>query len=365
MKNIFYLLILVLCSFACKETFVSEQEIAESTQNNITAVRVGQPTLSEDPIPIEASGIVGSKTELNLSFKIGGFIEQLNIRENQRVKKGQVLATLRTTEIDAQVMKAKQAVQKAERDVVRIQNMYADSVATRENVDDLTTQLEVTKSDLAIAEFNQQYAKIIAPVSGRVIKRFAEANELINPGQPVFQIASNDGKGFVLTIGVADKDVIQLKRGDRAEVQFDAFPNQIIPASLTEISESADARTGVFPIELTLAYQKGVQLRNGFIGKVKLYPSNIAPYYKIPINALVEGYRDKANIYSVENNRAKKLSIQPLYIGKDFFSISKNQLKGLPIIITDGAAYVKEGMEVKVVGEQVAGGRVASEQVNN
>ena len=130
-------------------------------------------------------------------------------------------------------MKAKQAVQKAERDMVRIQKMYADTVATLEQVEDLTTRYKVAKSDLAIAEFNQQYAKIIAPVSGRVIKRFAEKNELINPGNPIFQIASNNGKGFVLNIGVADKDVIKLKMGDRAEVIFDAFPDRIIPASLT------------------------------------------------------------------------------------------------------------------------------------
>lgn len=346
-------LLLVVSLFSCKETYVSQEEIAESTKNNIPAVRVTQPVLSSEPIPIEASGVVGSKTELNLSFKIGGFIEQLNVRENQRVKKGQILAAIRTTEIDAQVMKAKQAAEKAKRDYVRILKMYADSVATLENVEDLNTQLEVAKSDLAIAEFNQQYAKIISPVSGRVIRKFAETNELITPGKPVFQIASNNGKGFVLNIGVADKEVIKLKQGDRAEVRFDAFPNKMIPASLTEISESADARTGVFPIELTLAYQKGIQLRNGFIGKVKLFPSNIASYYKIPIKALVEGYKDKANIYTVENNRAKKLSIQPIYIGNDFFTISKDQLNNIPTIITDGAAYVKEDMEVKVVGKKL------------
>ena len=353
MKNIILTGLLTLCLIACKETYVSQEEIAESTSNNIPAVRVAQPVLSNEPIPIEASGVVGSKTELNLSFKIGGFIEQLQVRENQRVKKGQVLATLRTTEIDAQVMKAKQAVQKAERDMVRIQKMYADTVATLEQVEDLTTRYKVAKSDLAIAEFNQQYAKIIAPVSGRVIKRFAEKNELINPGNPIFQIASNNGKGFVLNIGVADKDVIKLKMGDRAEVIFDAFPDRIIPASLTEISESTDARTGVFPIELTLAYQKGISLRNGFVGKVKLFPSRIAPYYKIPIKALVEGYKEKANIYTLENNRAKKLAIQPIYIGKDYFTISKKQLEGIPTIITDGAAYVKEGIEVKVVEQKL------------
>lgn len=349
MKYLFIILISVLFFTACKEDYVAEEAKETTNKINIPAVRVADISLTTEPIPIIASGMVGAKSEIKLAFKTGGVINKVYVNETQRVKKGQLLASLRTTEIDAQVRKAQQGITKANRDLARIKKMYADSVATLENVEDLTTVLDLAKSDLEIAQFNQTYSKIIAPVSGKVLKRFAENNELIGPGVPVFQIISNGGKGYNLKIGVADKDVTRIKLGDKAKITFDAFPNTEFIASVSEIAEAADPRTGVFPIELSITPKKGITLRNGFIGKVALFPSQQAPYYKIPMNALVEGYKNKANIYTLNKEKAKKISVQPAYIGNDFFTVSANDLDGITQVITDGAAYLKDEMEVKVV----------------
>ncbi len=349
MKQLLLFFSLLLLFSSCKENYTDEEQTKTTAQKKITSVRVSPITLTTESIPIVASGIIGSKAEINLSFKIGGIINNLYAKETQSVKKGQLLASISATEIDAQVMKAKQAVQKWERDLVRIKKMYADTAATLENVEDLSTQVAVAKSDLAITEFNQQYAKIVAPVSGRILKRFSENNELIGPGTPVFRIATNNGKGFALNIGVADKDIIRIRLGDKANVIFDAYPTSTFKASVSEIAEAADPRTGVFPIELSIRSQKGKLLKNGFIGKVKLFPSKQDAYIKVPINALVEGYQKQANVYTIQDDRAIKKSIIPLYIGNDFFTVTENQLEGIEQVVTDGAAYLKDGLEVNIV----------------
>lgn len=349
MKQLLSFFFLLLLFSSCKENYIDEEQTKTTKQTKITSVRLSPITLTTEPIPIVASGIIGSKAEINLSFKIGGIINKLYAKETQSVKKGQLLASISTTEIDAQVMKANQAVQKWERDLSRIKKMYADTAATLENVEDLNTQVAVAKSDLAIAKFNQQYAKIVAPVSGRILKRFSENNELIGPGTPVFRIATNNGKGFALNIGVADKDVIRIRLGDKAKVVFDAYPATIFKATVSEIAEAADPRTGVFPIELSIVAKKGQLLKNGFIGKVKLFPSKQAPYIKVPINALVEGYQKRVNIYTIKDGIAIKKSIEPIYIGNDFFTVNETQLEGIEQVVTDGAAYLKEGLQVNIV----------------
>ena len=346
----YFLPLLLLLSFAaCKENYVDQSTMEASTKINIPAVRVETINLTSEPIPIVASGTVGAKSEIKLAFKTGGVINKIYVDETQTVRKGQLLATLRTTEIDAQVKKAQNGAEKATRDLMRIKKMYMDSVATLENVENLTTALDLAKSDLEIAQFNQAYSKITAPVSGKIRKKFAENNELIDPGMPVFLVASNNGKGYNLNIGVADKDIIRTRLGDKATIIFDAYPNTKFSASVSEIAEDADPRTGVFPVELTISPQKGKALKNGFIGKVTLFPSNQAAYYKIPMNALVEGYKSKANIYTIKGAKAQRISIQPAYIGNDFFTIAETGLAGIDQVITDGAAYLKDGMEVKVV----------------
>ena len=67
--------------------------------------------------PIVASGLVSSAKEARLSFKVGGIINQMFVEEGQSVRKGQLLATLNLTEIDAQVNQAQLANEKAERDL--------------------------------------------------------------------------------------------------------------------------------------------------------------------------------------------------------------------------------------------------------
>ena len=125
-------------------------------------------------IPIYTIGRVSTGTETKLSFKTGGYIEALYVDEGDYVRKGKMLAQLQTTEIDAQVNKTRRALEKAMRDLERFQSMLADSIATLENVQDLTTQVEIAKADLEIAQFNQGYSKIVAPVSGRVVMKLSE-----------------------------------------------------------------------------------------------------------------------------------------------------------------------------------------------
>jgi len=343
------ILILAFTLFSCKKDYVASH--AATIEETAVPVKVAELRVSQAPLPIVASGTVAGKEEMNLSFKVGGIIQRMYVDEGRRVRKGQLLAKLRTTEIDAQVLKAKQAADKARRDLERIEKLYQDTAATLEQVQDLRTALEVAEADLEIAEFNQEYARIVAPVPGRILQRYPEPNELIEPGTPIFALASSAGQAFILEVGVADKHLMRLKLGDRAEARFDALPGDPVPAVVSEIAEAADPRTGAFPIELSLRPGQR-ELRNGFIGAVHIFPSRQAPYYPVPMDALVEGYQTRANIFVPDSNGtlARKVAVEPQYIGKDFFTVPQRQLDSFRQVITSGSAYLRDGAPIRIVG---------------
>lgn len=354
MKKISLILISTVLLFggACKQQYegatISAEEQAEGTP-----VRIELLESTTDPIPIEAGGVLSTKKEMNLSFKIGGFIDRLYADEGQRVGDGQLLAQLNPTEINAQVIKARQQVQKLERDLQRVKKLYADTAATLEQVQDLSTALEVAEADLQIAEYNQQYSKIYAPAGGRLLRRFAETNELVQPGQPIFQLAGDGKNAFILNIGVADRDVVRLRLGDRADIRFDAYPGENFTAYVSEIAEAANPATGAFDLELAVN-PAGKKLRNGFVGKVTLYPGRQAPYFRVPMDALVEGYRDQAKVFLADSGRTKALSrsVRPEYIGADFFTISTTDLPADAYVITAGAAYLKDGAKIRIIEDR-------------
>lgn len=333
---------------SCKPGYQEQLAAVDTTRTIQVAVEKLEPT--NEPIPVEATGVVASKAEAMLSFKIGGIIDQLYVEEGGSFKKGQVLARLELVEINAQVTQAQENVNKLMRDQSRIKRLYADTVATLEQVQDISTALEVAEQSLKIAKYNQQYASIVARENGRVLRRLPERGELINPGSPVYQVGfQGRNSSQIIKIGVADKDVIRLQEGDSAHVRFDPYPGQVFGAVVSEIAQASDPRTGVFEVELRLK-QSDYVLKNGFIGKLRLFPSRQSAYYKIPMSALVEGDDSQAAIYVPDNETVRKVSVTPAYISDEYFVVDRKSVE-LKEVITRGAAFAKPGLPVKIPNE--------------
>lgn len=338
-----------LAILGCKPNY--QEQLAAVNTERVAKVRLQNLSATQEPIPVVASGVLASKSQAFLSFKVGGIIEKLMVEEGQSFRKGQVLARLELTEINARVSQAEENVNKLTRDRDRTQRLYADTVATLEQLQDITTGLEVAQSDLEIAKYNQQYAQVVAREDGKVLRRMAERGELINPGAPAFQIAyKGKQSSHIIKIGVADRDVVKMQVGDSAKVKLDAYPGKLFRAFVSEIAEAADLRTGVFEIELTIA-EGPYRLKNGFIAKLEVYPSLQGPYFKIPMSALVEGDKESAVIYVQENETVRKMTVHPTYITDEFFVISQEEAKELSFVVVQGVAYAKPGMEVEVLND--------------
>ena len=85
-----------------------------------------QPVVTTNYITAKQySGKIESSSQANLSFKIGGIVSRIYVKEGDAVKRGQLLATLNLTEINAQVQQAAQAAEKANRDYARVKNLLS------------------------------------------------------------------------------------------------------------------------------------------------------------------------------------------------------------------------------------------------
>ncbi|MBK8884570.1 MAG: biotin/lipoyl-binding protein [Bacteroidales bacterium] len=108
---------------------------------------------------VQSSGQFTTDDETMLSFKTGGIVDRIYVKEGDKIRKGQLLATLDLTEISSQVNQSQIAYEKAARDYNRIENLQKDSVASLEQLQNSKTGLELAKQQLAAAKFNLQYSK--------------------------------------------------------------------------------------------------------------------------------------------------------------------------------------------------------------
>jgi multidrug efflux system membrane fusion protein len=295
---------------------------------------------------IRASGKLRSATELQLSFKVGGMVATLQAREGDLVQRGQVLAQLNMTEIKAQVNQARQAYDKANRELHRTQSLYRDSVTTLEQVQNARTGTETSRAGLRIAEFNQQYATIVAPVSGRVLRRSAEPGELVAAGAPVFVISSADAP-WVLHVGLADRDIVRVKLGDVAQVHLDAYPERDFSGRVTRLAQASDPASGTYDVEITVQ-PAGQHLVSGLVGEATITPLQSAAVATVPVEALVSADGQRGYIYSLRGRgpAVQQHAVRVLRLLDDGQVAIQAQVPAGTPIISSGAAYLTPSSQV-------------------
>lgn len=303
-------------------------------------------------IPVYVTGRVSSATSFDLSFRTGGFIEELLVDEGDRVRKGQLLAAVNRRETDAMLLRAENLYQKSLRDLTRLENLFSDDAATLEQLEDQKTLRDIYRAELDVALFNQERASIVAPADGVVLQKRAEINEQVGQGQMIFRLSQSGTGSTVVMAGVSDREVQRLQLGDTAVFTTNANPETAFNGRISRIASEAHARSGVFEVEITLD-NKGDRLRNGFIVSGKLMPEDDLNLVSIPLSALVEA--DGLNVWiytpSADVRSAERLSVRPLHIGDDSFFVSAADLNGVERVITRGSAYLRPGSPIVALRE--------------
>jgi RND family efflux transporter MFP subunit len=298
--------------------------------------------------PVVATGTLGPKEEITLSFKLGGVVSRVLVDAGAAVREGDTLALLDLSEIDAAVSRAQSAADKAERDFARAKRLYGDSVVTLAQVQDAETGAQVARADLETARFNQRYATIVAPAGGVILRRHVEPGELVAPGVPVLVLGS-DARGAVVRVGLADRDVVRLRRGDRGVVRFAAVPDREFPGSVTEIAAAADPMTGTYRVELRLPDARGGGLASGLVGRVEIRPAAARAVTLVPIEALIEadGGRGTVFVLSADGARAERREVAIAFLLGERVALTSG-LGGASRVITEGASYLSDGDAVRV-----------------
>ncbi len=295
---------------------------------------------------VRVAGKLSAEEELKLSFKTGGVLHYVGVKEGDAVKKGALLASLSLDEIQAQVTQAELALEKAERDFDRVQNLYRDSVVTLEQYQNAKTAVDLAKAQKRIATFNKSHSSIYAPTKGKVLKILQNENEIIAPGHPVFLFASTNTQ-WVIKTSLPDRDATRLLPGDSATVSFDAFPDREFEGYISSISPFADPFSGTFEGEISLL-ELPPQLFSGLIATIEIQPQKKLNLLEIPVDALLDGTNREATIYKYSNKKAVKNVVQ-VYQITDTALLIKSGLSPGDTIITKGGGYITPASAIKLI----------------
>jgi membrane fusion protein, multidrug efflux system len=312
-------------------------------------VTIQQPVFITYSDSLRATGILNTQSAVKLSFKTGGIVESVAVREGQTVKKGELLASLNLSEISARARQASIALEKQERDHKRAVNLFLDSVITLETLQNAKSAYEMAKTEKNIADFNLGHSKIVAPSTGNIQRILVEKGEIIAPGYPALLFASTENN-WVVKVSLADRDIVRFREGDRAVAELDAFPGKRFSARVTELAALADPVTGTFSAELMIN-ETDPAFRSGFIARTFLFPSDSLSGWYLPFEAVHDLDHAKGFVYLLDGKTVHKQEVHIAgLVGKGV--ILNEGVSGEHLVVTEGGEFLKEGTIVRVMNSE-------------
>lgn len=314
-----------------------------------TPVRVASVETAPVEPTIRAVGWLATADEVRLSFKTGGVIAAIHVEQGAALRAGQLLALLAQDEVAAVVAQARAMADKADRDLERGQALLADEVATREQLENLTTARDVARAALRAAEFNARFSRIAAPGDGVLLRRLAEPGELVGPGQPVL-VAGLTGGGWIVRAALADRDIVRIAAGASATITLDAFPGRRFHGDVTELASAADPANGTYEVQIAVA-PDGARFLTGMVAKVEFEAAGAARVPVVPVSALLEADGSEATIYVIAPGEdvARRVAVRIGRLVGEHVEITGGVEPGAQVV-TEGAAYLRDGAQVRLLG---------------
>ena len=389
----------VLCLSACG----GEKVVVEHQIPVVTAQRVEMsiPTAGEE----RYSAIINPSSQMEVLFKGSGYVDYIlktrdktgNLRivqEGDAVRSGDVLARLRQNDnqekireqqaslreaqlsgakVNAAIETVEAELKQAETEHARSSRLFALDSLTKPEMDAASTRLEVARSRLreAKAQIPVNYAiqdrlkaslqevkigsrdsVLICPMNGIVLKRNIEEGSLANNGTNAFTLA--DTPTVKAMFGLPDVKLGQVQQGMTIPVTTEAIPGRIFSGRVSDIGATADQKTRVFNVEISIPNGER-ELRPGMVASLVLgAPAISGPQVTIPFSAVIRSTKDPQaySVYAVKDEGGKLVAIETgVKLGEPTGRMV-TVLEGLTQtdrVVTNGSSRIASGQEVRVL----------------
>ena len=327
------------------------------------SVFVGKALRKDMPYQVEAIGSVQPVVSLAVRSRVDSQVEKVHFEDGATVKTGDVLFTLDSRSIDAQVRQAEATLardraqlEKAQRDVERIQGLVERNTVGAVQLADARTNADVLKATVAQDEAQLQnlrvlrtYYDIRSPASGRVglsgVREGAVVRAASDTATPLATVIQTSP--IYVAFGMPERFIPDLRAaGDKATVDV-ALQSEVTVGGgkVAFIDNTVDAQTATIMVRASFE-NKDERLWPGTIANVRVTLRVDPNVVAVPSEAVQSGQRGTF-VFVVENGVAK---VRNVAVGRtqNGEALIMNGLSGNETVVTDGQLSLRDGTRVEI-----------------
>lgn len=201
------------------------------------------------PVHYVTSGTVTSDHRVSISSRLSGYVRELNVREGDSVKTGDVLVRVDPVGARQDVVQAEADLADAKADLDRYEELLKASAVSQQQLDRVRLRYKVARSHLEQAKNQLSYAEVRSPVDGVVVEKRLSKGDLASPGAPILTI--EDPASLLVETYVSDQFVRGIREGDEAEIEISAL-NKVLTGTVRQVVQAADAVSHQFLVKIAL-----------------------------------------------------------------------------------------------------------------
>jgi RND family efflux transporter MFP subunit len=329
----------------------------------------------------QLAATVSARSELPVSFRVGGRVADVNADIGNRVNRGDILARLESTEFQLEVDRGRAALESAtaqsdaaEAAYQRIRALFRNDSASRGQLESARASFESSRAalesarvQLDSAQFQLAYTELTAPITGVVAKRSIEPGMVIPPGQAAFHLSSVTVNRVRFSVG--EMLVGRLPVGTVVKVTIDALGLNQLDAEITEVSGGSSQQGALFPVTATIRGPVPPGIRAGMSAAVSVdLPVHGGERYIVPSHAVQEDWNGRFVFVVIPNDDSSEqddLSVSTSHtmgtVKRKPVSVAGVTRDGVVIahgispgdqVITAGVSRVSEGMTVRFLPDE-------------
>jgi len=244
----------------------------------ITGVTVSPVTMSTVDDVYEVTGTVRANSTSIVASRVMGVVTSIPVREGDSVKAGQVIliiddrdAVQRERAASMAVESAKQSQSLAEKTWQRYKKLYDETVISRQEMDQMDAKKKIAdaeyeriKSMAEEARTYMSFARVTAPISGRITEKRIDAGSMATPGMPLLVIEG--GGNSYIEVFIDASLGAKIKTGMVVEAIVETM-DRPLPGMVREVFPSVDPLSRTFTVKVEI---RNVSLRSGLFTRVRI-----------------------------------------------------------------------------------------------
>lgn len=297
-------------------------------------------------------------SETIVAAEEAGLVRKMLVDEGDKVTKNQTLCIqdasqlrLKVEAARAEVAEAEANQTRAEREWERLKRLYSIKSVSKKAYEDAQFEAEAAIKRVARLQvelytlLDQVKKKVVyAPVSGSVVERHTLVGQWLSKGDPVVTLTVLNP--IRVMVPVPERYVSRIKKGNSAEVIFDALPERTFKGVIDAIIPKADRAARTFPVRIEVPNPKGA-IKAGMLGRATVAVGDPHKAFLVPKDALVLSGTGKS-VYVINDQTAHLVSVRTGPAHGSLIEVEGNLKAGQSVVVR-GNERLRPGQPVKIV----------------